>query len=302
MTATRGLQPGGLDLDLTEMQFQRIAKILRDRAGLTLAEGGQKLVISRLSKHLRRLGYQGFDPYLALVTSKAGAVELDQMIDALTTNTTRFFRERDHFDLMTSRALPRLIRKARAGGRVRLWSAACSSGEEPYSMAATLLAAFPDAHCHDVKILATDINRLMLARGEAGLYDAQAIRDLAPESRAALFEPAEQDGMLRIRAGLRDLVTFGYLNFMDAWPVSGPFDVIFCRNVAIYMDAATQLRLWTGLERVLDEEGLLFIGHSERIGASLSDRLELFAPTSFRRPKARHSPSIPSLKERHNVA
>lgn len=288
------------ELELTAAQFRRIAALLRERAGITLAEGSQKLVISRLSKHLRRLGHRGFDPYLALVTGAAGAGELEQMINALTTNTTRFFREPGHFELMASRILPRLIDRARAGGRVRLWSAACSSGEEPYSIAATVLAAFPDAARFDLRILATDINGLMLARAEAALYEARTVRDLAPDARAMLFEPGERDGRVAIRPALRELVTFRYLNFVEDWPVSGPFDAIFCRNAAIYMDAATQQALWAGLERVLDEDGLLFIGHSERIGPGLAHRLELFAPTAFRRPRAR-IPATPSSKECQDV-
>lgn len=289
------------DLELTEQQFRRIAALLREHAGLTLAEEGHKLVISRLSRHLRRLGHRSFDAYLRVVTSPAGGAELAQMIDALTTNTTRFYREPEHFDLLASRALPRLIRRARAGGRVRIWSAACSSGEEPYSIAATVLEAFPEAARHDLRILATDINRTMLTRAEAGLYELRSVRDLAPEIRARLFTPGEREGRAAIRPELRALVTFRYLNFMEDWPVTGPFDAIFCRNAAIYMDAATQLKLWTGFERVLDEEGLLFIGHSERIGSSLSHRLELFAPTAYRRPAARIVPTPLSSKECHHV-
>ncbi|WP_170134042.1 CheR family methyltransferase [Palleronia aestuarii] len=272
-------------------QFRHIAAMLRDRTGIVLADGAQKFVVARLAKRLRRLGHRGFDVYLSLVTSPAGAGEFDLMIDALTTNTTRFFREPGHFDFLASRVLPRLIRKAREGGRVRFWSAACSSGEEPYSLAATILEAFPDAALYDVRILATDINREMLCRAEAGLYDIQAGRDLTPALRAALFDPSEDEGQAAIRPELRALITFRYMNFMEPWPVTGPFDVIFCRNAAIYMDTATQQKLWADFERVLDAEGTLFIGHSERIGSSLSHRLELVAPTAYRRPMTRIAPT-----------
>ncbi|RYH00949.1 chemotaxis protein [Salipiger sp. IMCC34102] len=301
MTDLPNPSSAALDLDLSAAQYARITAILKERAGIVLAEGSMGLVISRLARHLRRLGHRDFDTYLELVTTPAGAAERDQMINALTTNTTRFFREPDHFECLARQAMPRLTRKAKAGGRVRIWSAGCSSGEEAYSIAATVLGTFPDAAEYDLRILATDINSHMLSRAEEALYDIDAGRDLSPAARAALFEPARQGGSLVVRRALRDLVTFRYLNLIGDWPISGPFDVIFCRNVAIYLGAETQQNLWAGLARMLDEEGLLFIGHSEHIGPPSSDRLELFAPTSFRRPRVSPIPPHPSFKECQHV-
>ncbi|WP_102109293.1 CheR family methyltransferase [Oceaniglobus roseus] len=277
----------GTDFPLSDAQFERIGRIMRLQSGICLADGAQKLVVSRLSKHLKRLGLPGFEAYLDFVTGPQGAEEQKRMIDALTTNTTRFFREEGHFRLLETGQMPRLIRKAREGGRVRLWSAACSSGEEPYSMAATVLRAFPDAGQHDFRILATDINTAMLTRAKAAIYAAEAARDVPADLARLMFEPGPGPSQVRVRQPLRDLVSFRYLNFMEPWPVRGPFDAIFCRNVTIYMEPEIQMRIWTGLERVLDEEGSLFIGHSERIGPSLADRLELYGPTSFRRPGSR---------------
>lgn len=286
---------------LSPAHLRGIARILQDEAGIALGEESERLIVSRLSKRLRGLGFDGFDAYLALVSGAAGAAERRHMVNALTTNTTRFFREAGHFDILAAQVIPRLARKARTGGRVRLWSAACSTGEEAYSLAATLLEAFPEAPRFDVKILATDINDLVLERAEAGLFEPSCARGLSQAHRHCLFEAKEEGGRLRIRGALRDLVSFRYLNLVGPWPVSGPFDAIFCRNVAIYMDRPTQMRLWRALERVLDAQGVLFIGHSERIGPDLSDRLEIFGPTSFRRPTVGATPHSPS-PEPENVS
>ena len=293
MRAEAPLPPPEPRTHLSEGQRRRIAELIYRRAGIVLAEGSEKLVVSRLSKHLRRLGCDGFDAYLARVTGPDGEGELDQMVDALTTNTTRFFREPEHFRILERELMPRLVREARAGRRVRIWSAACSSGEEPYSIASIVLAQLPEAARLDLRILATDINRAVLRTAEAGRYDASARRSLTEPQAEQMFEPEGAAEPRRIRRALRELVTFRYMNFMEPWPVSGPFDAIFCRNVAIYMDRATQARIWAGLERVLDARGMLFIGHSERIGPELSDRLQLFGPTSFRRPAAPRDPAHP---------
>ena len=285
MTHSADLKSHSSNLELSVAEFNKISAILRDQAGITLADGGEKLVISRLTKQLSRLGLSSFSSYLKHVTSPAGADDLVRMVEAMTTNTTRFFREPEHFETLAEDAMPRIIRKARAGGRVRLWSAACSTGEEAYSIAATVLKSFPDVARYDVRILATDINHAVLAHGTAGQYESRLASDIPPEMRNLMFEADGEDDRVRIRSSLRELVTFRYLNFVEPWPVSGPFDIIFCRNVAIYMDEAMQGRLWSGLESVLHDDGLLFIGHSERLGPGLSDRLQLFATTSFRRPQ-----------------
>jgi len=274
-------------LELSTDAFEQIAAILAERTGIRLEPGTERLVVSRLSKHLRRLGLASFEAFLEHIRRPSGAEDLAAMIDALTTNTTRFFREAGHFRILEQDIMPRLAQKARAGGRVRIWSAACSSGEEAYSIAAVVAKCMPDVGQHNFRILATDIDSKVLKSAQDGRYPATAKRDAGPDFAARLFEETKDaDGMLRVRAALRKLVTVRYLNFMDPWPVSGPFDVIFCRNVAIYMEPDTQMRIWSGLEQVLDRDGVLFIGHSERIGPPLSDRLELFGPTSFRRPGA----------------
>ena len=272
------------DVEYTPADFQRITVMLADIAGIRMPPSNEALVFSRLAKRVRAMGLARFGDYISLVAQAEHRDERDAMVEALTTNTTRFFRESYHFDTFAEEVMPQLTEDARNGRRVRIWSAACSSGEEPYSAAAVLLATFPDAATHDVKILATDINRNVLSIAETGVYP-EAVMDSVPSAYASgLFDPVPvEPGRVRIRSELRSLVTFRYMNFMEPWPVRGPFDAIFCRNAVIYMEEETQERIWSGLSSVLRPGGYLFIGHSERIGPEFKDRLELCGKTTFRR-------------------
>ena len=249
----------------TPEDFARIAAYLYEDSGIYLPESKVALVYSRLAKRLRALGLESFHQYCALVGDSGdpkGAQERRQMLAALTTNVTRFFREPHHFDSLANEVLPGLIARARAGGRVRLWSAGCSSGQEPYSMALVLLSLFPDAAEHDVRILASDIDPIMVGQAREGRYSDEAIGAIPQEMRRHL----ERDGRdWRMGEPLRRLIAFRELNLMNAWPMKGRFQVIFCRNVAIYFDDPTQQRLWDRFAEVLEPEGRLYIGHSERV-------------------------------------
>ncbi|SFE08685.1 CheR family methyltransferase [Roseivivax sediminis] len=267
--------------DFTAADFDAIARMLHEDAGITLGQDSRQLVFSRLNKHVRRLGLTRFSDYIALVRAPDQRAERYRMVTSLTTHTTRFFRESEHFDYLTEEILPGLIAPVRAGRRLRFWSAGCSTGEEAYSIAATVLAAFPDAARYDVKILATDISREVLDTAAEGRYRDTALSGLPSRMRDILFESGSESGTVCVRAELRALVTFRYLNFMEPWPLNGPFDAIFCRNVAIYMAEATQAHIWAGLETVLGPEGTLFIGHSERLGPEFRNRLELCGKTTF---------------------
>ena len=279
------LRPGAVlteDLDYGTRDFERITEMLHRISGIRMPPSNEALVFSRLSRRVRGLGLNRFADYVAHVESPSHQAERDAMVSALTTNTTRFFREDYHYDTLASEVLPRLIDAARAGGRVRLWSAACSSGEEAFSMAAVLLREFPDAARHDVRILATDICREALAAAEKAEYPEASAESVPNSLMERMFEPAGPE-RLRIRRELRDLVTVRYMNFMEPWPVSGPFDAIFCRNVMIYMEDQTQAMVWASLASVMPPGGYLFIGHSERIGPEFKDQLQLVGKTTFRR-------------------
>lgn len=265
--------------------FRAIARMVEADAGLRMSDTSTALVFARLVRHVRRLGMARFADFVAHVQRPEGREDRAQMIEAITTNTTRFFREAYHYDILDHDFLPALIDRARAGGRVRMWSAGCSTGEEAWSLAATVLRAFPDAGRHDVKILATDINRRVLARAERGIYPAGERDSVPPALQPFLFEPGHPvSGEVSIADPARELVSFRQLNFVEPWPVRGPFDVIFCRNVAIYMDEPVQAQIWRGLDAVLAPTGLLCIGHSERLGPEFRNRLVPCGQTAFTRP------------------
>jgi chemotaxis protein methyltransferase CheR len=255
----------------TEDDFKQIAQILHSHAGIALAEGKAALVYSRLAKRLRTLGLRSFREYCALVEDKEGVDERQAMMAALTTNVTRYFREPHHFDHLRDVVMPKLVERARRGGRIRLWSAACSNGQEPYSMALTVLQALPDAANLDVKILATDIDPNMVAEGRTGIYREEAVAPIPLDLRRKWFKKAA-GGAWEVADELRTLVSFKELNLIGDWPMKGKFDVIFCRNVVIYFDEPTQERIWSRFAPLLEPGGTLYIGHSERVsgpGASL---------------------------------
>jgi chemotaxis protein methyltransferase CheR len=265
--------------------YDEIARLLYTRTGISLPTGNSSLVVSRLIKHLRQLGLSTFDAYLRHITQPDHFNDLNVMISALTTNTTRFYREPYHFDIFVEMLLPDLILRAKAGERIRLWSAGCSTGEEPYSLAATLMHHWPGLVDFDVRILATDISSPALATAQAARYARDRLEAVPAAIRALMLsETPKGEPMVTMPQALRDLVTVRYLNFIDPWPTRGPFQAIFCRNVAIYMDDRVQLSVWSGLIDLLSAGGLLFVGHSERLPPSQSDRVTLIERTTFRRP------------------
>ncbi|MBF0665790.1 MAG: protein-glutamate O-methyltransferase [Brevundimonas sp.] len=268
----------------TAEDFRHIAEILHSHAGIALNEGKAALVYSRLAKRLRALGLRSFREYCALIQGVEGVDERQSMTAALTTNVTRFYREPHHFDHLRDEVMPVLAERARAGGRVRLWSAACSNGQEPYSMAMTVLSVLPEAAELDVRILATDIDPNMVAEGAAGVYSEEALAPAPVLLRQRYFEKAPIQGRDRLSANatLRRLVTFKELNLIGDWPMRGKFDVIFCRNVVIYFDDATQERVWSRFTPLMTPGAMLYIGHSERVSGPATARLRTSGLTAYR--------------------
>jgi len=265
----------------TEADFRRIAAFAHEDAGIALPTAKATLVYSRLAKRLRTLGIARFEDYCELVASPAGATERRSMLAALTTNVTRFFREPHHFDHLRERVLPKLIASARRGGRVRLWSAACSSGQEPYSMAMTVLAAMPDATQFDIRILATDIDPNVVRDGRLGVYAEHLMEGVSADHRRRFTETTPSG--VRMNDELRALIAFQELNLIGDWPMKGKFDVIFCRNVAIYFDDDTQARLWDRFADKLGTGGALYIGHSERVAGPAAATLSPDGITTYKR-------------------
>lgn len=268
----------------TAEDFRHIAQILHSHAGIALSEGKAALVYSRLAKRLRVLGLRSFRDYCALIQGVEGVDERQAMTAALTTNVTRFYREPHHFDHLRDEVMPALAERARAGGRVRLWSAACSNGQEPYSMAMTVLSVLPEAADLDVRILATDIDPNMVADGAAGVYPEEALEAAPAMLRHRYFDkaPAQGRGQLSANATLRRLVSFKELNLIGDWPMRGKFDVIFCRNVVIYFDDATQERVWSRFTPLMNPGATLYIGHSERVSGPASAQLRTSGLTAYR--------------------
>lgn len=272
------------DLLLTYEDFREIAGMLHDDAGIFLPEGKVTLVYSRLAKRLRALGLESFRDYCALVATSEGIDERKRMLAALTTNVTRFFREPHHFEHLKTQVLPALLERARAGGRVRIWSAACSTGQEPYSIAMTLLSLMPDAARYDIRILATDIDPNVVEEARRGLYSEESVNQVPAGLRQAWFASAKATGMknFQVKPAAQELITFRELNLIGEWPMKGKFEVIFCRNVVIYFEEKTQIKVWNRFKAILPVGGRLYIGHSERV-AGTGDSFETDGLTTYKR-------------------
>lgn len=246
--------------------FQTISRIARAEAGLVLPPDKAPMVMARISKRMRKIGVSSLTDYCALLATDDALSERREMVYALTTNVTSFLREAHHFEQLRERLLPDLVARARAGGRVRLWSAGCSSGQEPYSLAMTILDAFPEAARHDLRVLATDIDPHVLGEARRGSYPAALLEPLPAPWRTRFFEAqAGGEDMCRVTDQVREIIAFRELNLLGPWPMKGRFDAIFCRNVVIYFDRETQAELWTRFHGALADGGHLFLGHSERI-------------------------------------
>jgi len=267
----------------TEGDFRKIAAMLHGDAGIALPDDKATLVYSRLAKRLRALGLASFKDYCALVATREGLDERQKMLAALTTNVTRFFREPHHFDHLRQELTGALGRRAKAGEKVRIWSAACSSGQEPYSAAMTVLSVLPDAANLDVKILATDIDPNVVAEGRAGVY-AETLLAGVPDDYRRRWTRDVAPGRVAMDEALKALISFKELNLIGEWPMKGRFDAIFCRNVAIYFDDATQSRLWSRFAPLLSPGGVLYIGHSERVNGPAAAELETTGVTAYRKP------------------
>ena len=276
-------RPNDLKAGYTPADFDRITTFLHRATGILLTEANDRMAYARLVGRVVELGFDSFSPYLDLAFDKSATEEQDRFISALTTNTTHFYRESYHFDYLEADVIPDLINRAKAGERIRIWSAGCSTGDEPYSIAICLLNAFPDAAKYDVKILATDVDRAALARATAATYSENSLRDMSDLLRDVGFDLVHGSQQWTPKPQVRALITFRQLNLIGEWPFQGKFDVIFCRNVAIYMDDDTQEQIWTRFKDRLRPHGHLFIGHSERLSPSLRSDFTLVGNKIFQR-------------------
>jgi chemotaxis protein methyltransferase CheR len=270
--------------------FDTIAAIVHKEAGLAIPFEKAPMVFARLSKLQARLGLKDAGEYCSLLTSSKGDVERRHLVSALTTNVTSFFREVHHFEYIRKSIAPELIARARAGDRIRIWSAGCSDGSEPYSIAMTLLDCCRDIGVFDVRILATDIDSEILGIARLGQYKADRLGSIPESHRRTYFEKVVDAGagtrQLQISSTVRNLVHFRELNLVGHWPMKLKFDLIFCRNVLIYFDQDTQMRLWPRFEDACKPGGHLFLGHSERLPSRHTTDFRPIATTTYRRHAA----------------
>ncbi|WP_395665405.1 protein-glutamate O-methyltransferase [Methylocella sp.] len=284
-----GPTPPGLaatEFALSAEDFREIAAMLHEDAGIHLPESKTTLVHSRLARRLRALGLSSFRDYCALVRGRRGVDERQRMLAALTTNVTSFFREPHHFAHLERVVLPPLVEAARRGARVRLWSSACSCGPEAYSMAMVILSLMPEARRFDVRVLASDVDPTMIEEAREGVYPERLAAAAPPALRERWLKPvspgAAGERLLRVGEEARALVAFRELNLNGPWPMKGPFQAIFCRNVAIYFEEQTQMQLWSRFPTMLAPQGRLYIGHSERLVGPAADLFEAEGVTHFR--------------------
>jgi chemotaxis protein methyltransferase CheR len=268
-------------------EFRALRDLIYERSGITLADSKTQLVASRLARRLRARGLTNYGAYFDLVVrNDPDGAELREMLNAITTNKTDFFRERHHFDFLTQNFLPRFIERARKTGerRLRVWSAGCSTGEEPYTLAMVILSAFPQSG-FSLDLLATDLDTQVLERARGGIYPEESIEPVPTELQRRYFRrgTGANASKVRVNDAIREMITFRQLNFVEQpWPVQGPFDLIFCRNVMIYFNANTQRTIVESFAQRLRPDGYLFIGHSETLNG-LNELYEPLRGTIYRR-------------------
>lgn len=268
---------------LSDVEFHRFQSLVHREAGIWLSPAKKALLFGRLARRVRDLGLASLGRYYELV--ERDEAERIQMLDRITTNETHFFREPRHFEFLSHTVYPAWSAAAEAGRRVRrirVWSAACSTGEEPYSLAMSLLRAFPPGSGWELEILASDLSTRVLARAREAIWPIAKQREIpAADLRAFMLRgTGSQEGRMKAGPELRDLVRFARVNLNDAaYPVVGQFDLLFCRNALIYFDAATKARVVERLRTHLAPDGYLFLGHAESLsGTGLTGREHGFRP------------------------
>ena len=276
-------------MQLSDDDFKFICQFVYESTGIVLNDSKREMLYRRLTRIVRDRKLNSFSEYSQLLRDQ-GEKEKDFFINAITTNLTSFFRENHHFEYLAKEEIPALLKSKTAGAdgkkRLRIWSSASSTGEEPYSIAITLLEAMQKDLAHwDVKILATDIDSDVLAKGKAGVYDVNRIEDIPQKLKQSYFFQGrgKNSQSVKVHDKLQSIITFKQLNLLHDWPIKGPFDAIFCRNVIIYFDKKTQHELFARYFELLAPGGLLFLGHSENLG-NYQQYFSNVGRTIFRKP------------------
>ncbi len=275
-----------LATELTDGDFRRFSALVYKTCGISLNEGKKELVRARLGKRLRQTGHRNFRNYYKFVTDGTSADELVRFVDSICTNTTSFFREQKHFDFLKQEVFPGYLADKNGKGprRLRLWSAGCSSGEEPYSLAIWLSEYFGNTPGFDVKILATDISSKVLALAERAVYRAERVVNMPKLLLRKYFQRGHgsQEGYFRVKPLLRKMIEFKRFNFMERFTFRESFDLILCRNVMIYFDKTTQEALVNKFYDALRPRGYLFTGHSETL-TGIEHRFTYVKPSVYQK-------------------
>lgn len=271
------------DFEFTDADFQNVRKIVHKSTGINLSEAKRDMVYSRLARRLRQLNLQRFSEYLSYISGGDAGDELIEFTNAITTNLTSFFRENHHFEHLAESALPDLIKRNADRRRIRIWCCAASTGEEPYSIAMVVKEVMPKYGGWDIKILATDLDTNVLETAKNGVYNESLTKDISDSRRRRFFlkGSGSNQGDFMVRPELKELITFKKLNLIESWPLGGPLDIIFCRNVVIYFNKDTQRVLLDRFAELMAPEGHLYMGHSESLN-KISDRFELIARSMYR--------------------
>jgi chemotaxis protein methyltransferase CheR len=268
---------------MTDEDFYFLGQLATSYTGIVFAPHKRDLIYSRLSRRLRACGLQEFSQYCALLQGEQGQQEIEHMVNALTTNFTSFFREPHHFEHLREAVIAPFIAQE-SKSRLRIWSAACSTGMEPYSIAMAMVSAHSHIAQKDVRVLATDIDSRVLDTARKARYAINETEKL-PRNYHNFFDASRVENEVQVNKAVRDLVSFRQLNLMSDWPMQGKFDAIFCRNVLIYFDKETKRELVHRLAGKLVPNGFLYIGHSENLNG-ISDRFSLVGRTTYQRVDA----------------
>lgn len=269
--------------EFTDNDFTTIRKLVGKHTGISLSEHKRDLVYGRLRKRLKALGLTRFCDYCEVINDANGD-EIEHFTNAITTNLTSFFREKHHFDYLKNELIPLIKDKQRNNQKIRIWSAGCSTGEEPYSIAITLRESIRDIDNFDIRILATDLDTNAVHTAATGVYAETRIEDLDQNCTQRWFKrgTGNHQGSVKVSQDLQKMITFKQLNLMHKWPMRGQFDIVFCRNVVIYFDKPTQTTLFGKFANVMAPQSHLFIGHSENLH-KVSDRFHLIGKTIYKK-------------------
>lgn len=269
------------EFDFKDEDFKNVVQLVAERTGIVLADNKKNMVYGRLARRLRELKINKFSDYLDHLQSNNGQDEIVNFVNAITTNLTSFFREKHHFDHLKYH-LEGLKQKGEK--RIRIWSAASSSGQEPYSIAMVVLDVFGENSSTDIKILATDIDTNMLSKCKTGIYDDNHLEGIPSEYAKKFVVRTKGQNGGEMSKSLKKLLTFNQLNLLENWPMKGLFDIVFCRNVVIYFSRETQKILFDRMANVMKPDSIVYIGHSENL-FKVSDRFQLIGRTTYKRVK-----------------